>query len=76
MKLSGYARPDGSYGIRNHLLILPTSVCSSDTASRIAAQVPGAVAIPHQHGCCEIGEDYAQTVRTLIGFGFYPKGSS
>ena len=60
MKISGYARPDGTFGIRNHLLILPTSVCSSDTASRIAAQVPGAVAIPHQHGCCEIGEDYQQ----------------
>ena len=72
MKISGYARPDGTYGIRNHLLILPTSVCSSDTASRIAAQVPGAVAIPHQHGCCEIGEDYQQTVRTLIGFGKNP----
>ena len=72
MKLIGYARPDGTYGIRNHLLILPTSVCSSDTASRIAAQVPGAVAVPHQHGCCEIGEDYEQTVRTLIGFGKNP----
>lgn len=72
MKISGYARPDGTFGIRNHLLILPTSVCSSDTASRIAAQVPGAVAIPHQHGCCEIGEDYEQTVRTLIGFGKNP----
>lgn len=72
MKLNGYARPDGTYGIRNHLLILPTSVCSSDTASRIAAQVPDAVAVPHQHGCCEIGEDYAQTVRTLIGFGKNP----
>lgn len=72
MKLYGYARPDGTYGIRNHLLILPTSVCSSDTASRIASQVPGAVAVPHQHGCCEIGEDYEQTVRTLIGFGKNP----
>ncbi len=72
MKLHGYARPDGTFGIRNHLLILPTSVCSSDTASRIASQVPGAVAVPHQHGCCEIGEDYAQTVRTLIGFGKNP----
>ncbi len=72
MKLYGYARPDGTFGIRNHLLILPTSVCSSDTATRIASQVPGAVAVPHQHGCCEIGEDYEQTVRTLIGFGRNP----
>lgn len=72
MKLRGYLRPDGKYGIRNHLLILPTSVCASDTASRIASQVPGAVAVPHQHGCCQVGDDFAQTVRTLIGFGKNP----
>lgn len=72
MKLIGYSRPDGKFGVRNHLLIIPTSVCASDTASRIASQVPGAVAIPHQHGCCEVGVDYLQTVRTLIGFGKNP----
>lgn len=72
MKLLGYARAEGSWGIRNHLLILPTSVCASDTASRIASHVPGAVAVPHQHGCCQVGEDYDQTVRTLVGFGRNP----
>lgn len=72
MMLKGYLRPDGKYGIRNHLLIIPTSVCASDTAVRIASQVPGAVAVPHQHGCCQVGEDYLQTVRTLIGFGRNP----
>ena len=68
----GYRRPNGSCGVRNHLLILPTSVCSSEVARRIAAQVPGAVAIPHSNGCCQMGEDYRQTVRTLIGFGVHP----
>lgn len=72
MNIRGYIRPDGSCGIRNHLLILPTSVCASDTAVRIASQVPGAVAVPHQHGCCQVGSDYQQTVRTLIGFGKNP----
>ena len=32
----GYRRPDGRVGIRNHVLILPTSICASDTAERIA----------------------------------------
>lgn len=68
----GYRRPDGQIGIRNHLLILPTSVCSSTVASNIAAQVPGAVALANQHGCCQIGEDYEQTLRTLIGLGKNP----
>lgn len=69
IKLKGYRRENGTFGIRNHLLVIPTSVCASETAVRIANLVPGAVAIPHQHGCCQVGADYRQTVRTLIGFG-------
>ena len=68
----GYKRENGTFGIRNHLLILPTSVCSSETAQRIAELVPGAVAVPHQHGCCQVGADYLQTVNTLVGFGKNP----
>lgn len=69
MKLMGYKRKNGQYGIRNHLLILPTSVCATDTAEKIAAQVPGAIAVPNQHGCCQIGSDSSMTRRTLVGFG-------
>ena len=38
----------------------------------MANLVPGAIAIPHQHGCCQVGVDYKQTVRTLVGFGCNP----
>ncbi|MEL7648948.1 MAG: UxaA family hydrolase [Sedimentibacter sp.] len=69
MKLFGYKRENDTFGIRNHLLVIPASVCAGETASRIAAMVPGAVAIPHQHGCCQVGDDYRQTFRTLAGFG-------
>lgn len=69
MKIMGYRRENGGLGIRNYLLILPTSVCAADTAAKIAAQVQGAVYVPNQFGCCQIGADFAQTVRTLIGFG-------
>ncbi|MGD9568428.1 MAG: UxaA family hydrolase [Sedimentibacter sp.] len=72
MKLMGYRRENGTFGIRNHLLVIPASVCASETAVRIANLVPGAVAIPHQHGCCQVGVDYRQTERTLIGFGQNP----
>jgi len=69
MTIQGYKRENGKYGIRNHVLILPTSVCATHVAERVAAQIPGAVAVPNQHGCCQIGEDYHIAVRTLIGFG-------
>jgi altronate dehydratase large subunit len=34
--------------------------------------VPGSVALPHQHGCCHMGDDYKQTLRTLIGMAKNP----
>lgn len=72
MKIKGYKRENGQYGVRNHLVILPTSVCASEAASRIAASIPNAVALPHTNGCCQVGVDYLQTVRTLIGLGKNP----
>ena len=72
MKFQGYRRANGQVGIRNHVVILPTTVCSSETATKIAARIQGAVALPHQHGCCQIGDDHKQTVRTLIGLGKNP----
>lgn len=72
MEILGYRRPDGRVGIRNHIAIIPTAVCSSTVAVNIAAQIPGAVAIANQHGCCQIGADYEQTLRTLIGLGKNP----
>lgn len=72
MKFKGYLRPDGKVGIRNHLAILPTSVCATTVAFQIASQVPQAVALANQHGCCQIGADHEQTVNTLIGLGKNP----
>jgi len=69
MKLHGYLRNNGSIGIRNHLLVIPASVCAATVASRIASQVQGAVALPNQHGCAQIKPDLDITFRTLSGFG-------
>ena len=70
--LRGYPRPDGSAGVRNHLLVVPTVACAAHVASRVAAAVTGAVAVPHQHGCAQIGADAAMTFRTLAGVGRNP----
>jgi altronate dehydratase large subunit len=72
MKVKGFKRANGTYGIRNHLVILPASVCASETAIRISNLVPGSVALPHQHGCCQIGDDLRLTIDTLIGLGKNP----
>ncbi len=69
MRVHGFRRENGAWGVRNHLLVLPASVCAADTAAKIAAHIPGAVSLPNQHGCCQIGPDYDLTMNTLAGFG-------
>jgi len=65
----GYRRPDGKVGIRNHVLILPTSVCAAQVASDIARRVRGCVAACHAYGCCQVGADARLTFRTLLNTG-------
>ena len=72
MKFLGYKRPDGSVGVRNHLLILPSTGCASTIANKIASQVDGAVVAFHNQGCAQLGEDKEQTYRTLVGLGKNP----
>jgi altronate hydrolase len=61
----GFRRPDGRVGVRNWVLVVPTSMCSSHEASTIALRaelagvysretypnVDGVTAIPHTRGC-------------------------
>ena len=72
MKFAGYLRPDGKVGVRNYLAVIPVSICAAVVASHIASQIPNAVALPNQHGCCQIGADHELTVNTLIGLGKNP----
>jgi altronate dehydratase large subunit len=72
IQIKGYRRPNGKMGIRNHLLIIPTVVCASHVANRIQHSLPDSVAIPHQHGCSQIGEDKELTFKILAGMGKNP----
>ncbi|MCD9020230.1 UxaA family hydrolase [Cohnella silvisoli] len=68
----GYERPNGDVGIRNHLLIIPTVICSNQVCNRIMQMVPGTISIPHQHGCSQIGADKERTFEVLAGTGRNP----
>jgi altronate dehydratase large subunit len=64
----GYRRADGRVGVRNHVLVVPTVVCSAVVTERIAAAVPGAVALPHLAGCGQLGPDMQVTHETLAAY--------
>ena len=69
----GYRRPDGRVGIRNHVLVVPTVICSAVVAERIAASIaPVGAALPHLAGCGQLGPDLALTHETLAAYCRHP----
>lgn len=72
MNFLGYKRPDGKVGIRNHILILPTCACSSETCRVVASQLPQAVNVIVQDGCGEVRGNEEITQAVLSGFAANP----
>jgi altronate dehydratase large subunit len=67
----GHPRPDGRFGVRDHVLVLPSVVCSTNAAQTIARE-SGAVYVTHQHGCLHVGDDLRHTEGALIGTATNP----
>ena len=69
----GYPRPDGTFGTRNYVGILPSVACANSVAKKIAENVKGTVALPHNTGCALAGKDVEKrTLETLAGLGLNP----
>jgi altronate dehydratase large subunit len=69
----GYRRPDGRVGTRNHVLVVPTVICSAVVTDRIAASAsPVTVALPHLAGCGQLGPDLRMTHETLAAYCAHP----
>jgi altronate dehydratase large subunit len=69
----GYPRADGRVGVRNHVLVVPTVICSAVVAERIAAAIaPLGAALPHLAGCGQLGPDMAVTHETLAAYTRHP----
>src|SRR2546427_10761033 len=69
----GYRRPDARVGIRNHVLVVPTVICSAVVAERVAASIaPVGTALPHLAGCGQLGPDLTVTHETLAAYTRHP----
>ncbi len=83
----GYRRPDGRVGVRNWVLIVPTSMCSSHESQTISMMaeingtysrekypnVDGVTAIPHNRGCgCPDGATVDVTFKILADYLDHP----
>lgn len=72
LKLWGYRRPDGRFGVRNHVLIIPVDDLSNAVAEAVAHNIKGTMALPHPYGRLQFGADLELTFRTLAGQGRNP----
>ncbi len=72
MQFWGYRRSEGRPGIRNHVLILPTCACGSESARIIATQVRGAVNIVFNTGCSDVQANTDMSQKILTGFACNP----
>ncbi len=71
--IRGYIRKNGSVGIRNHVLVLPTVSCVNGVINRIGREVPEAICAPHAHGCGRGGSrDVDILFRILSGLVHHP----
>ncbi len=72
MQFMGYKRSEGRAGIRNHVLILPTCACGSESSRIVASQVRGAVNIVFNTGCSDVAANTAMSQKILTGFATNP----
>jgi len=72
-QFQGFRRSDGRIGVRNHVLVVPTVICSAVVAERIAASIaPVGTALPHLAGCGQLGPDLHLTHDTLAAYCRHP----
>jgi altronate dehydratase large subunit len=68
----GYHRPDGTVGVRNHVLVLSATGLTGPTARRIGAAVAGSKTVSMPYDAGVLGEDEAAQIRALVGLGRNP----
>jgi altronate dehydratase large subunit len=68
----GYVRPDGSVGVRNHVLVMSVTGLTGPTARRIARVVTGVKVIATPYGSGLMGDDAAVQARSLVALGRHP----
>lgn len=65
----GYKRPDGTYGARNLVAVIPSVICANDVAQAICRQVQGTIGYFHHQGCCQLPSDLKRVTDVLSNLG-------
>lgn len=68
----GYRRPDGCFGIRNHVAVISAMDNVNPVVRKIAAGLRGVLPIWAAYGRGMFGDDAQQHFQTLVGYGTHP----
>ncbi|PSW18091.1 altronate hydrolase [Photobacterium sanctipauli] len=66
----GYPRPNGSFGIRNHILIIAVDECCEGIARNISNEVKGSIVVTNYNTCMLGGNE--EMIDTMIHTGINP----
>lgn len=69
---TGFRRKSGAIGLRNYLAVIAATDAANPVARKIAASVPGAVAITPLYGRGQLGADLELSINTMAGLANNP----
>jgi altronate dehydratase large subunit len=72
MDFYGYPRPDGQYGARNIVALIPSTGCVNAVVQQIEKMISGTRAFTHHQGCLHPPQDTRRVTNTLINLGKNP----
>lgn len=72
ISLKGYRRADGTVGIRNHILVLPTVICGNSVVEELGRRYPDIIAISHPYGCTFDPLSNREITDIFVGLGKNP----
>ena len=68
----GYRRPDGRFGSRNLVAVIPSVICANDVGQAICRQVQGTIEYFHHQVCCQLPLDLKRVTDVLSNLGQSP----
>ena len=71
-----YDRPNGTYGIRNRIAVIPSVACVNHIAESISKAVDTADAYTHPYGCDQLGYDRELSQMCLEKMGVHPNNGA
>ncbi|MDX1605192.1 MAG: UxaA family hydrolase [Candidatus Competibacterales bacterium] len=70
--VSGYRRPDGRIGVRNHVVAMAAASNMNPVVRRLAAAVPGVTPLPAAYVRGQLGRDLEITLDAMAGLAAHP----